>query len=179
MSTSCLFLFICNTCFHSGMIKNNTLWKYRVTLIDWSDVVSWLLSQCCWVTACKRCFFLPVLFSSAVLQVWRTVCSSGLGYLISIYHFHNSHHTVEVGLMFFLLFFSVSACSSDLLSLQRDSVNISVALCIVKMLTLKSTNQLRLTPSTNYIRLITMQCSAVRPWVLSSMWLFLRKVSTT
>lgn len=79
----------------------------------------------------------------------------------------------------FSAFFSVSACSSDLLSLQRDSVNISVALCIVKMLTLKSTNQLRLTPSTNYIRLITMQCSAVRPWVLSSMWLFLRKVSTT
>lgn len=176
MSTSCLFLFICNHCFHSGMIKNNTLWKYHVTLIDWSDVVSWLLSQCCWVTACKRCFFLPMLFSSAVLQVWRTVCSSGLGYLISVYHFHNSRHTVEVGLMFFLLFSCVCLLFRFVIA---SKVNISVALCIVKTLTLKSTNQPQLKPPTNYIRLITMQCSALSPWVLSSMWLFLRKVSTT
>lgn len=37
------------------------------------------------------CFFL-----SAVLQVWWTVCSSVLGYLISIHHLHHSRHSVEV-----------------------------------------------------------------------------------
>lgn len=45
---------------------------------------------------------------SAVLQVWWAVCSSGLGHLISIYYFHNSCHSVEVGWRICVLFLSVS-----------------------------------------------------------------------
>lgn len=46
---------------------------------------------------------LTALFSSAVLQVWWTVCSSDLGYLISIHPLHHSLHSVEVTMRMFVL----------------------------------------------------------------------------
>lgn len=87
------------------MVKNRTLSKYLVTPALESGGQMWsldFLSRSCRVTACKRCFVLTVLFSSAVLQVRRTVCSSGLGYLVNIHPLHHSPHSVEVTMRTFV-----------------------------------------------------------------------------
>lgn len=66
-----------------------------------------------------------MLFSSTVLQVWRTVCSSGLGHLVSVHYFHNSCYSVEVGTFLWLFCLSIGQdCYS-----WTSSVNTSVAPC--------------------------------------------------
>lgn len=70
-------------------------------------------------------------FLSAVLQVRWTVCSSGLGYFISIHDFHHSHHTVEVTLCAFVLILCVGQVVGTVFVNTSDSMarSMPVSVC--------------------------------------------------
>lgn len=75
--------------------SQNTLWRQHQSPTVWCDCLAFY-HKAVESQDVKRLFVLTVLLSSAVLQVWWTVCSSGLGDLIRIHSFHYSHHSVEV-----------------------------------------------------------------------------------
>lgn len=96
-------------------------------------------------------YFAVRFFSFAVLQVWRTICSSGLGHLICIHPLHHSLHSVEVTArmlvfvpclsvvqMVVLLLIFVITCyhtaTTKMFSLrltsERSQVNVWVCLCV-------------------------------------------------
>lgn len=96
--------------------------------------------KACRVVAFESPLISPVFYyfsppSSAVLQVRRTICSGGLGYLICIQPLHHSLHSVEVTAKPLVPVLCLPAVQMvplftlRVLSLECSSVNASLCLC--------------------------------------------------
>lgn len=80
--------------------------------------------------------FCVCFFSSVVLEVWWTLCSSVLGYLISIQPLHHSLHSVEVTkqMFFIILCMDIFSYCWCLLLLKKYSLYFCV--CFVLTVTI-------------------------------------------